>query len=95
MWTNTFKQSHPQDFYVIGARPNIVEPKNVLTSDEILSGLCYMDILWFIVTGATFRGPRMSAFICAPIVLFEDLTEKWFSQIFHYVIDKKNQPTFE
>lgn len=90
MWTNTFKQSHPQDFYVIGVRPSIVEPKNLLISDEILSGLCYMDVLWFIVTGATFLCLRMSAFICAPVVLYQALTETSFSQIFHYVMEKQN-----
>lgn len=86
MWTNTFKQSHPQDFYVMGARPNIVEPKNVLTSDEILSGLCYMDVLWFIVTGATFRGLWMSVFICWVVIQHNGAQRN--SQIFHYVKDE-------
>lgn len=89
MWTNTFKQSHPQDIYVIGVRPNIVEPKNVLISDEILCGLCYMDILWFIVTRATFSGLWMPAFIRAPVVLHQASTETSFSQIFHYVMEEK------
>lgn len=49
-----------------------------------------MDVLWFIVTGATFLCLRMSAFICAPVVLYQALTETLFSQIFHYVTEKQN-----
>lgn len=58
-WTDRFKQLHPHELYLIGVRANIVEPKNVLISEENQYGLCYTvhkDILWFIVIEAAW-GP--------------------------------------
>lgn len=39
IWTDRFKQLHPHELYLIGVRANIVEPKNVLISEENHSGL--------------------------------------------------------
>lgn len=41
LWTDRFKQLHPRERRLIGVSANIVEPKDVLISEENLSGLCY------------------------------------------------------
>lgn len=81
LWTNTFKQSHPQDFYVIGVRANIVEPKKC--------AYIRWNSLWVLLQRrplihchwSNFGGLWMPAFIRAPGALFQALTETSFSQI--------------
>lgn len=41
LWTDRFKQLHPHELHLIRVRANIVEPKDVLISEENDSGLCY------------------------------------------------------
>lgn len=41
LWTDRFKQLRPHELYLIGVGANIVEPQNVLISEENHSGLCY------------------------------------------------------
>lgn len=38
LWTDIFEQLHPHELYLIGVRANIVEPKDVLISEENHSG---------------------------------------------------------
>lgn len=41
LWTDRFKQLRPHELYLTGVGANIVEPQNVLISEENHSGLCY------------------------------------------------------
>lgn len=42
LWADIFKQLHPHVLYLIGVRANIVEPKNVVISEENHPRLCYI-----------------------------------------------------